>query len=112
MKKTKIFPIFFAIFVVTTNCQNDRQNRRNNSNRRKSIGLQCKAAKPGESFPSTPCIFPFKYEGKKYNGCIKQDSNQRWCAIEVDNRGNLVEGESGKGFCAPWCPKHKRQRKH
>ena len=30
------------------------------------------------------CVFPFKYKGKIYNSCTKEDHNQLWCATTND----------------------------
>merc|ERR1712029_493142 len=81
MQKINICLALFATFLVV-NGQNDKQN-----------GLGCATSKNSEENPSKPCILPFKYNGKKYNGCIKKDdeNNKRWCATEVDNRGNFVK---------------------
>ena len=99
MQKIKICLALFATFLVV-NGQNNKQN-----------GLGCATSKNSEENPSKPCILPFKYNGKKYNGCIKKDdeNNKRWCATEVDNRGNFVEGS--KGYCERSCPHHKKPSK-
>ena len=36
------------------------------------------------TYRGTPCLFPFKYEGKTYRGCTKAGGMKRfWCATGV-----------------------------
>merc|ERR1712110_1221620 len=41
------------------------------------------------------CVFPFYYDGDKYNSCTtKGDSWGRlWCATETDSKGNFISGK-------------------
>ena len=41
------------------------------------------------------CIFPFKYKGKEYNQCVKDDIEGDWCATSLTDRGYTKT----KGFC-------------
>ncbi|XP_028407955.1 uncharacterized protein LOC114530578 isoform X2 [Dendronephthya gigantea] len=34
------------------------------------------------------CIFPFTYDGKEYNNCIKIGSEEAWCAVKLPFFGN------------------------
>mmetsp|Transcript_72565 Transcript_72565/g.114903 ORF Transcript_72565/g.114903 Transcript_72565/m.114903 type:complete len:481 (-) Transcript_72565:142-1584(-) len=47
------------------------------------------------------CVFPFKYKGVDYAGCLTQGHNEAWCYTEVDGTGTGVEGHWGA--CAPSC---------
>jgi len=62
-----------------------------------------------KSGPSSnqPCIFPFTWRGKKYNGCATNpdDSSQRWCSTKVDSNGNHITGQRNWGYCDSKCPK-------
>ena len=50
------------------------------------------------------CIFPFKFNGKTYNKCTKDESEngQPWCAFKVNRRGEVVKGKWAD--CDPGCP--------
>lgn len=47
------------------------------------------------------CVFPFKYKGIDYSGCLTQGHNESWCYTEVDNTGQGVPGRWGT--CKPSC---------
>ena len=51
-----------------------------------------------------PCIFPFKYEGQKFDRCTSVDTEDGslWCATEVDKDGNVLDGRWGD--CNENCP--------
>ena len=34
------------------------------------------------------CIFPFKYNGKTYNNCTRDGSEEAWCAVRFPFLGN------------------------
>ena len=57
--------------------------------------------------PGKPCIFPFKYNGKTYNGCEKdhEDGTKTWCSTKVDSKGHHVPGQNEYGHCGKNCPK-------
>merc|ERR1712072_786093 len=43
-----------------------------------------------------PCVFPFKFGGKQYNGCIEDShEGQAWCSTQVDHEGNHITGQWG-----------------
>ena len=50
------------------------------------------------------CIFPFKYEGKTYNKCTKDNSEngKSWCAFKVNRAGVAVNGKWAD--CNEGCP--------
>ena len=54
---------------------------------------------------SKKCIFPFSYEGKRYNKCTSDHTGEEreftWCATEVDSNGELV-GEEWE-YCKESC---------
>ena len=54
------------------------------------------------------CIFPFRFNGKIYNGCTFDDSdpgdNRPWCSTKVDLRGFHIGGQDNWGFCENECP--------
>ena len=62
-----------------------------------------------KSGPSSnqPCIFPFIWYGKTYNGCPidPDDSSQRWCSTKVDSYGNHITGQGNWGHRSSICPK-------
>ena len=49
-----------------------------------------------------PCIFPFKYKGKKYNGCTKDNHNKLWCSTQNDQSGEYIQDFWGN--CDETCP--------
>jgi hypothetical protein len=51
-----------------------------------------------------PCVFPFRYEGQLFNRCTGTDAEDGsvWCATEVDNTGEVIEGRWGD--CDEGCP--------
>jgi len=55
---------------------------------------------------SNPCVFPFTYQGKKYNTCTS-DVGKTWCATETTTGGLYVPGkwavcsEGCEGYIAP-----------
>ena len=52
------------------------------------------------------CVFPFTYQGRRYNGCPvdPEDLSKRWCSTLVDGNGLHVGGQGEYGHCAPACP--------
>ena len=50
------------------------------------------------------CVFPFKYEGKTYNKCTKDNSEngKSWCAFKVNRAGVAVNGKWAD--CDEGCP--------
>ena len=54
------------------------------------------------------CVFPFVYEGVRYNGCTDAnnydiyDYDILWCATEVDPEGKMVDRKCGE--CEQDCP--------
>ena len=44
------------------------------------------------------CVFPFKFKGKTYASCTKDNtvSGNAWCATEVDSTGTVVDGKWGE----------------
>ena len=50
-----------------------------------------------------PCIFPFKINGRRYDGCTSDDEVMPWCSVQTDDEGNHVpsDEENGKtwGYC-------------
>ena len=57
--------------------------------------------------PNQPCIFPFTWNGKTYNGCPidPEDSSERWCSTKVDSNGNHITGQGNWGHCNSKCRK-------
>ena len=54
---------------------------------------------------SEPCVFPFIYEGVRYNQCTSQDAAEGavWCATQVSQtNGTVIEGRWGD--CTDGCP--------
>ena len=53
---------------------------------------------------SEPCVFPFIYEGVRYNQCTSQDAAEGavWCATQVSTNGTVIEGRWGD--CTEGCP--------
>ena len=46
--------------------------------------------------PGEECIFPFKYEGTKYNECTAAENDDvPWCATQTDGNNDYVEGKWG-----------------
>lgn len=49
-----------------------------------------------------PCVFPWKYKGKMYDGCKNENDGLRWCSTKVDENGDHMKGEWGQ--CDEECP--------
>jgi hypothetical protein len=49
------------------------------------------------------CVFPFKYEGVRYDECttVETEGGSSWCSVETDKGGNTVKGQWGN--CDPDC---------
>ena len=59
-----------------------------------------------------PCIFPFKFHGKKYHHCTwKKGEDKPWCSTKVTN-GHHVGHEREWGFCNSHCPISPNPGKH
>ena len=66
----------------------------------------------------TSCVFPFVYEGKTHNSCIKRDDTF-WCATKVNDDLEVIVGfwgkcdvEEGTTNCDPnWIPTPEAQTK-
>ena len=56
-----------------------------------------------ETISNEECIFPFKYDGKYYDGCAWSCSNggYYWCPTRVDKDKNYIGGYWGK--CSSPC---------
>ena len=52
-----------------------------------------------------PCVFPFKYKGKIYNGCItvNDPKAKAWCSTEVDDGGSHILNQEFWGHCTNDC---------
>ena len=54
------------------------------------------------NYPDEPCVFPFKYKDRVFNGCIpEKEGGKAWCSTEVDADGDLVENKWG--YCSSEC---------
>lgn len=71
----------------------------------------CKTLEP-DSDPRAktglPCVFPFIYQGKEYNGCttVTDPENLPWCATAVNETGYYISKSQQYGHCSPNCPNH------
>ena len=47
------------------------------------------------------CVFPFKYNGKEYQGCTVADvsDGKLWCSTNTDRNGNHIGGGGFWGHC-------------
>ena len=56
-----------------------------------------------EPISNEKCIFPFKYDGKYYDGCAWSCSNggYYWCPTQVDEDNNYIANHWGK--CSSEC---------
>ena len=53
----------------------------------------------------TPCIFPFKFDGKTYRHCIWDEGEpEPWCSTKVTKQQNHVGGQNQWGYCNSYCP--------
>ena len=64
---------------------------------------ECKTESGPE--PRRPCVFPFIYNGVKYNECTFVDWHQPWCSVEVNDNQNHIDGKWGN--CKKTCNKGK-----
>jgi len=65
-------------------------------------GQQCRT-KDGPKV-NTPCIFPFRFRGKVYNGCTDINIGQNWCSTRLDDNSEHIDGNWG--VCDNSCPLH------
>ena len=69
----------------------------------------CKAEGQGIAYGSgdgtvEDCVFPFRHEGKEYNGCAKSsDGKGSYCATKVDAKGDMVKDKWAR--CNAYCAK-------
>ncbi len=50
---------------------------------------------------TSPCLFPFTYEGRQYYTCTTANHHESWCATDVD----LLTGQMlSWGPCQANCP--------
>jgi len=63
-----------------------------------SVVTECKTV------TDNTCVFPFKFKGKTYNKCTKDESvnGMPWCATRVDRSGNVLNGKWED--CEEGCP--------
>ena len=57
--------------------------------------------------PNTPCVIPFKFQGKLRNRCITDaDPNGKyWCSTKTDDNLEHIPGQGFWGYCeADSCP--------
>ena len=55
------------------------------------LGKNC-VTTGGSAPEGTMCMFPFEYNGEKYNTCITADHTQLWCITDTEgNWGNCKE---------------------
>merc|ERR550519_2202646 len=55
-------------------------------------------------YEEKPCVFPFIYGGKTFNGCTKDGHDDWWCSVKTDGNGNYQSGQWGN--CNSACPEH------
>ncbi len=57
-----------------------------------------------ENNEKIPCVFPFIYEGKSFNGCtnFNNPDSLPWCPTQVDENGFYTE-EKNWGECSAKC---------
>lgn len=74
-----------------------------------SLKIDCRTVEKWEV-----CVFPFKFEGKTYDGCTYHISKngerdpKPWCSTKIDSNGEHVKSsrKGGKhfGHCSKNCP--------
>jgi len=69
-----------------------------------SPGTRCLRSCECKTVKDNTCVFPFKYKGKTYNQCTKDESvnGMPWCATRVDRSGNVLNGKWED--CEEGCP--------
>ena len=65
----------------------------------------CQAEKKSGYGKTGTCVFPFYYEGIKYNNCIQSSSGSAWCSFK-----SIYDGTNW-GYCTEKCPDGKCQAK-
>ena len=50
------------------------------------------------------CKFPFIYNGIEYSGCIRTESTEYWCPMELDEDEKFAKGKHKYGVCSAECP--------
>ena len=92
------------------NCptSNRRHTRKQFSTRRKNNDNSGQCVTVSGPNPGKLRIFPFKFNGKTYNGCETDpdDRTKTWCSTKVDSRGNHITGQNEYGHCGINCPRH------
>ena len=53
----------------------------------------------GEGPYQNECVFPFFYQGKEYRECTDVGEEKPWCALQVDDKFEMVDGQWG--YCRP-----------
>lgn len=77
-------------------------------NCKKETGKCCTISGGYGTTTSSPCVFPFKFEGYTFDSCTfykatNTGQQQGWCATKVDSENNYVSGNWG--HCSLQCPK-------
>ena len=66
---------------------------------------ECITIGGGDGNEGKKCIFPFKYNGKKFNHCISKTKNDKpWCSTKVSKGQHHVAQAGNWGYCGPSCP--------
>ena len=52
-----------------------------------------------------PCVFPFKFRNKKFDGCTQEfdETGAAWCSTRVTSEGEHVSGAGEWGYCNTEC---------
>ena len=65
---------------------------------------ECKVDDPGDDNHGQDCIFPFVWDGKKYDECTNKDTDEDWPCRVWCATNELVTDDSGWGYCSKDCP--------
>jgi hypothetical protein len=58
-----------------------------------------------QSNKTKPCVFPFKFKNRTYNGCTNIDNPNAfiWCPTKVHDNGEHISSEGLWGECSGNC---------
>ena len=66
---------------------------------------QCLTTPESPQNPNSPCILPFRFNGRLENQCILDvTTGNYWCPTKLNSDGDYIFNKDSWGFCGSSCP--------